>query len=156
MSNPHVFPLLTLFLSQFLFGLLYAGLVHWVSMKNFWPGSTAVSVIIGDGMTLFIQWLFFKDNWNPFVTFGSFACSGFPMFITYQIRHQMLVEKKKASHKARPWPNFASQIRDDVIMDVSKMIVDIEQAAKDSQVTAGFLLSITNGLHGIVKILKSV
>jgi len=108
-------------------------------------------------MTLFIQWLFFPESWNPSVTVGSFAASGLPMFITYQIRHQMLVEKRKADSKQRrPWPNFANQMRDNVIMDISKMIVDIEQAANDSQVTAGFLLSITNGLHGIVKVLKSV
>ena len=155
--NPHESRLLALFLSQFLFGCLYSVLVHWVSVRNFWPGSTAFSVVVGDAATLIIQWLFIPQDWPPIVTFVSFACSGFPMFITYQIRHQMLIEKKKADSKQRrPWPNFANQMRDNVIMDISKMIADIEEAAKDGTINAGFLLRVTNGLHGIIRVLKSV
>ena len=153
--NSQTIPLLTLFISQFLFGCLYAGLVHWVSVRNFWPGSTAVSVIIGDGATLLIQWLFIRTDWDPLVTFFSFACSGLPMFITYQIRHQMIVEKKKESHKTRTWPNIANQMRETAIDGLLELTREFEQAAKDGTLNAGFLLGAINTVHGIIRVLKS-
>jgi hypothetical protein len=154
MDHSHASPLLSLFLAEFTFGLLYAWLIHWISVKKYLQGSTAWSVVIGDAATLLIQWLFIRDGWNPFVTFACFAFSGTPMVITYLFRHQMQVEKAK--HTRRPWPTAAMRARDDVVMDLSSMIGEIEQAAKENEIDAGFLLSLSNKMHLAKKILTSV
>ncbi len=147
-------PLLSLYLAEFVFGLLYAALVHWISVKHYLRGSTAWSVVIGDAATLFIQWLFIRDVWNPFITFGCFAFSGFPMVVTYLFRHQQHVEKVK--HCRRPWPTSAIKARDAALMDITRVIGQIECAAKTNTVTPGFLLEVTNSLHYVKKTLTSV
>ena len=151
MENSHANPLLPLFLAQSLFGLLYSILIHWISVKNYLRGSTAYSVVLGDAVTLFIQWLFIRDGWSPLVTFGSFAFSGLPMVITYLFRYQ-----QKVSHKRRSWPTHASAIRDDVNMSITALIKDIEEAAKEERITAGFLIGVINSLHLLKKTLNSV
>src|SRR5262245_7531458 len=78
MDHPQTIPLISLFLAEFAFGLLYAALIHWISVNNYLAGSTAWSVVIGDAATLFIEWLFFHDNWSPWITFWCFASSGLP------------------------------------------------------------------------------
>jgi hypothetical protein len=152
MEHPHTSLLLPLFLAQSVFGLLYALLIHWISVNDFLKGSTAWSVVIGDAATLLIQWLFIRDNWHPLVTFGSFAFTGLPMVVTYLYRYQ----RKVLSHKRRPWPTAALNVRNNAVMDITKMIADIEVAAKDNAVTAGFLLGVVNKLHYVKKILTSV
>jgi hypothetical protein len=154
MTNSHASPLLSLFLAEFTFGLLYAVLIHWISVNNYLSGSTAWSVVIGDAATLFIQWLFIRDNWDPWVTFWCFACSGFPMVVTYLLRYQVKVEKKK--HTRRPWPTFATGVRDEAVMMITDVIGDIEAKANTNEVTAGFLLGVTNTLHSVKTLLKSV
>jgi hypothetical protein len=143
-----------LFLVEFIFGLLYAAVIHWLGVKGWMKGQTAWSVVVGDGATMFIQWLFIRAEWNPFVTFGCFAMSGAPMVITYFYRHQMLMER--ARHTRRPWPVAASKARDDALMEISLLIKDIETAANAGSVTAGTLVSTSNRLHGVKKILTSV
>ncbi len=154
MDNAHTSPVLPLLLSEFTFGLLYAALVHWISVNGYLNGSTAYSVVIGDAGTLFIEWIFFHNNWDPWVTFWCFTCSGFPMVITYLLRHQVQEEKKK--HARRPWPTFANAMRDEALMGISKVISDIEKAANDNTITAGFLLTAVNALHCVKKVLNSV
>lgn len=154
MEVPLVSPTLPLYLAEILFGLLYAALIHWLGIKGYLKGQTAWSVVVGDGATLFIQWLFFRESWNPFVTVGSFACSGTPMIVTYLYRHQLLIEKAK--HTRRPWPTAALKARDDAVMDLSKTIRDIEEAAKNNCVTAGMLLEVSNRLHEMKRTLTSV
>lgn len=41
-------------------------------------------------------------------------------------------------------------------MDITRMIQEIERAAKDERITAGFLLGLTNDLHCVKKLLTSV
>ncbi len=147
-------PLLPLFLAELVFGLLYAAIIQWLSMKHYFPGGTAGSVIVGNALTLFIQWLFIRPSWDPFVTFGCFACSGAPMALTYWWRSQAKVEK--ARHCRRPWPTSALKVREDAVMDITHMIGEIERAAKDEKITAGFLLGLTNDLHCVKKLLTSV
>lgn len=154
METSQAFPILSLYLAETIFGLLYATLIHWMGVKGYLKGQTAWSVVIGDGATLFIQWLFFRESWNPFVTLGSFACSGIPMIVTYLYRHQMMIEKAK--HNRRPWPTAALKARDEALMDITKMIRDIENAANRKEITPGFLLSLSNELHGVKKVLTSV
>jgi len=96
MSVAPVSPLVPLFITQALFGVLYALLIHWLSVNEYLPGSTAYSVVVGDAATLFIQWIFLRDEWTSLITFASFACSGFPMVVSYLFRHQ----QKVLSHKA--------------------------------------------------------
>lgn len=146
-----IFPLL---LAEFVFGLLYALLIHWISTKNYLQGSTAWWVVVGDAFTLFIQWLFFRESWNPWVTFLCFACTGAPMVVTYLFRHQMQVEKR--IHTPRPWPTRARKVRDQAVMDITAVIVEIETAAKEERITAGLLLGLTNNLHLVKKLLTSV
>lgn len=152
MEHPHVNPLLPLYLAQSVFGILYAMLIHWLSVNEYLKGSTAYSVVVGDAATLFIQWLFLREAWHPFVTFGSFVFTGLPMIVSYLYRHQ----KKVLSHRRRPWPTAALRVRDDAVMDISKVIADIEQAAKENKINAGFLLGIVNTLHLVKRTLTSV
>lgn len=147
-------PLLSLLLAELLFGLLYAAVVHWLSTQHYFPGGTAGSVIVGDAATLFIQWLFVRASWDPSVTFACFACSGAPMALTYWFRHHQRVEKAK--HCRRPWPTAALRVRDDAVMDITRMIQEIEIAAKKEMVTAGFLIGVVNELHAVKKTLTSV
>src|SRR5262245_46974571 len=145
MMNSLVHPLLPLFLAESIFGLVYAGVIHWISVKNYLIGSTAYWVVIGDAITLFILWLFFREAWSPWVTFLCFGCTGTAIVVTYLFRHQTIMEKKK--HTRRPWPKHASDMRDDALMSITKIIADIEGAAKNERITAGFLLGVTNDLH---------
>ena len=153
MEYPQASPLLSLYLAQLVFGILYAMLIHWLSMNDYLKGSTAYSVVVGDAATLFIQWLFLPEAWHPFVTFGSFAFSGLPMVVSYLYRHQ---KKVLLSHKRRPWPTAALKVRDDAVMDITKVIADIEKAAKNNEINAGFLLGVVNTLHFVKKTLTSV
>lgn len=153
MNGPHVSPLLPLFFAEIIFGLLYAVLIHWMGMKGYLKGQTAWSVVVGDGVTLFVEWLFFRESWNPFVTLGCFACTGVPMIVTYLYRHQLQIER--ARHTRRPWPTAALKARDDAVMEISLVIQEIEQAA-ETQVTAGTLLKASNRLHLVKRILMSV
>ena len=153
MEHPHVSPLLPLYLAQLIFGILYSMLIHWLSMNDYLKGSTAYSVVVGDAATLFIQWLFLPEAWHPFVTFGSFVFSGLPMVVSYLYRYQ---KKVLLSHKRRPWPTSALKARDDALMDISKVIADIEKAAKNNEINAGFLLGVVNTLHFVKKTLTSV
>ena len=154
MSNSQEFPLLSLYLAETIFGLLYATLIHWGGMQGWLKGQTAWSVVVGDGVTLFIQWLFFRESWNPFVTFGSFVCSGIPMIVTYLYRHYLLEEKKK--HTRRPWPTAALRAREEALMELSLMIDEIEKAADMGSVAAGTLLKASNRMHTVKRILTSV
>lgn len=147
-------PLLPLFLAELVFGLLYAWLIHWLGMNGYMKGQTAWSVVVGDAATLFIQWLFFRVTWNPFVTLGCFACSGLPMVITYLYRYQLKVEKAK--HTRRPWPTQALKARSEAMKEINMIIQDLEKAANAGVVNAGTMLSATNKLHLIKKILTSV
>ena len=145
--NSPTSPLLSLYLAQFLFGVLYASLIHWLSMKHYLPGSTAWSVVIGDAATLFIQWLFVRDGWNFGMTFGSFACSGFPMVITYLYRHQSNVIR--ARHTRRPWPTAAAKARDDAVMELAMMADEIANEKAT-------VVSIVHRLHKLIGLLNSV
>lgn len=107
-------PLLPLYLSQTVWGLLYAIFIHWMSVNHYGKGGTAFSVAVGVGVTLFIQWLYLPVA-HTSVTFGSFACSGFWMTISYMYRY----EKRKKSHKARRLPNRAMKLKDDVCIDLN-------------------------------------
>lgn len=116
-----VSPLLPLYITQLLFGVLYAMLIHWLSINEYLQGSTAYSVVVGDAVTLFIQWVFFPHTWLPLVTFFSFVFSGVPMIVTYLFRHQ----QKVLSHKRRPLPNNAMRVRDEAVMDLHLIISKI-------------------------------
>lgn len=154
MQHSAISPLIPLFLAELVFGLLYAWLIHWLGMNGYMKGQTAWSVVVGDAMTLFIEWLFYRMTWSPFVTLGCFAFSGLPMVITYFYRYQLKVEKAK--HTRRPWPTRAAKARDDALMEISMVIHEIEKAATIGNVTAGTLLTASNKLHSVKKILTSV
>ncbi len=145
MQFTEVSPLLSLYIAQFLFGCLYAWLIHWLSVNEYLEGSTAYSVVVGDAATMFIQWLFLPVTWHPMVTFGSFVCSGTPMIVTYLFRH----EQKVLSHKRRPWPTAALKARDEAIMELAKMAYEIvdEKAS---------VASVVHRLHIVIGTLKSV
>jgi hypothetical protein len=148
----HVSPLLPLYLSELVFGLLYALLIHWITVNGYLKGSTAWSVVIGDAATLLIQWLFLGEAWAPLATFGSFACSGMPMVVSYLYRHQKRVE----SHKRRPWPNEAARVRDDAVMELTSLADEIARKTKDDQVRLQDLPDWVNRLHLLRSLLKSV
>ena len=152
MHDPRVSPLLSLYLSQLVFGLLYAILIHWISTKGYLKGSTAWSVVIGDGATLMIQWLFIREGWSPLVTFGSFAFSGSPMVISYLVRHQQRLE----SHKRRPWPTQAVRVRDDAVMEITSLADEIARKTKEDAVRVQDLPDLVNRLHLLKSLLKSV
>lgn len=140
-------------LAENIFGWGFNVLVAWVQANKIWHVS--ISVAMGVAMTMIIPvalWWNWELTFSQAILllFGCFVASGVPMI--YGSTKRTVVE----NHKALPWPRRAAKIRDDVIMDASRMITDIEEKANDSQVTAGFLLTLTNGLHGIIKILKSV
>lgn len=147
-------PLLSLFSAELVFGMLYALLVHWISVKHYLRGSTAWSVVVGVAATLLIQLAFVRSCWSPLVTFSCFAFSGLPMVVSYLVRYQTKVEKAK--HVRRPWPTAALRARDEAVMDITHMIQEIECAAKANTVTPGFLLQVTNTLHCVKKTLTSV
>lgn len=154
MTTPAVSPLIPLYLAELIFGILYAMLIHWVSIHGWLKGNTAWSVVVGDGATLFVEWLFVRECWEPGVTFACFACSGFPMLVSYLYRYQTRVEKTK--HTKSPWPTAARQMRDEAVIDIAMTIKDIQDAANTNQINAGFLLQVSNKLHGIKKTLTSV
>lgn len=145
MTHTPISPLVPLFIAQFLFGALYATLIHWLSVRNYLQGSTAYSVIVGNAVTLFIQWLFVRDGNSALLTFASFACTGLPMTLTYLYRHQIRV----LTHKRRKLGNAAAHIRDDVVMDLSKMTHEIANEG----VT---VVSVVHRLHEAVGRLKSL
>lgn len=147
-------PTLPLYLAELVFGLLYAWLIHWIAVNGWLKGNTAWSVVVGDGGTLFICWLFIPNEWPPIIVFICFAFSGAPMAITYLARHQMQVEK--ARHTKRPWPTAALRARDEALMDITMTITEIEHAANRNEINAGFLLTISNRLHCVKKVLTSV
>ena len=138
-------PVLALYLAEFLFGVLYAMLIHWLSVNDYLKGSTAYSVVVGDAMTLFLQWVFFQESWSPLVTFGSFVCSGTPMIVSYLVRHQQRV----VSHHRRPWPTAALQAREDA---VSMLDLLADQIA-DGDVSSA---SVVHRLHQVIGTLNSV
>lgn len=154
MTLSPVSPLIPLFLAELVFGLLYAVLIHWLGLKGWLKGQTAWSVVVGDAMTMFIQWLFIREQWSPFVTFGCFAMSGAPMVISYFYRHQLLIER--ARHTPHAWPTKAKHAREDALMEISLVIREIEEAAKQGNVTSGTLLTVSNKLHLAKTILNSV
>lgn len=143
--NPHISPLITLYIAQALFGVMYALLIHWLATNDYLKGQTAYSVVVGDAGTLFIQWLFFPNNWAPIVTFGSFVFSGTPMIVSYLFRHQQRVQ----SHKRRPLPNNAMRVRDEAIMDVSLMINRIVEKKAE-------VVDVVHELHQLNGKLKSM
>lgn len=154
MTLSPVSPLIPLYLAELVFGLLYAVLIHWLGLKGWLKGQTAWSVVVGDAVTMFIQWMFIREQWNPFVTFGCFAMSGAPMVISYFYRHQLLIERAK--HTARAWPTNARHAREDALMELTMAIREIEEAAKQGAVNAGTLLTVSNKLHLAKTILNSV
>lgn len=140
-------------LAEFIFGWGFNALVAWVQKEKIWHVS--ISVAMGVAMTLIIPTPFWWEVELTFsqtilLLFGCFVASGTPMIYGSTMR------TVKDNHKALPWPRRAAKIRDDAIMDINSLIAQIEDAAKDNQITAGFLLGVSNGLHGIVKVLKSV
>lgn len=145
MEHSGTSPLISLYIAQALFGVLYSILIHWLSVNDYLQGSTAYSVVVGDAATLAIQWLFFPENWSPWVTFCCFVFSGTPMVISYLIRHQQKVN----SHKRRPWPTAALKARDEAIMELSKMTHEIV----DEKATVA---SVVHRLHMVIGTLKSV
>lgn len=121
MDASPVSPLLPLYLSQSVFGILYASLIHWISVKEYLKGSTAYQVVFGDAMVLFILWLFFRENWNPLVVFACFVFAGAPMVITYLFRHEVQTHKRKMITGA------AARIRDDVVCTLAKLMAEIDK-----------------------------
>lgn len=128
---PLDFPVLSLmWLLQFLFGLLWNGIVGWAHDHKLWHVS--VSVIGGVAATVIIPGLFL---WNEDFIFWQaalfylvcFVCSGLPMIYGSTRR------TVKESHQRRPLPNNAMRVRDEVVMDihiaVEKIVAkDMEQA----------------------------
>lgn len=143
--NPHVPPLIPLYIAQTLFGVVYAMLIHWLAVNEYLQGSTAYSVVVGDAVTLLIQWIFFPHSWEPLVTFGSFVFSGTPMIVSYLFRHQQRVQ----SHKRRPLPNNAMRIRDEAVMDISSMINRIVEKKAE-------VVDVVHELHQLNGKLKSM
>ena len=144
MTDNPINPLLSLYLAQTVWGLLYAILIHWMAVNRYGNGGTAASVVVGVAVTLLIQWAFMPDSQIP-ITFGSFACSGFWMFTTYMYRY----ERRKKSHKARRLPNNAMRIRDEVVMDLGLLADD---TAQGDQTNA----SIVHRLHQAIAALKAM
>lgn len=145
MEHSAISPLIPLYIAQLLFGTLYAILVHWLAVNDYLQGSTAYSVVVGDAVTLFIQWVFFPEAWSPLVTFGCFVFSGVPMIVTYLFRHQ----KRVQSHKRRPLPNNAMRVRDEAVMDVSSMINRIVEKKAE-------VVDVVHELHQLNGKLKSM
>lgn len=145
MEQSLVSPLIPLYITQLLFGILYAILIHWLAVNDYLQGSTAYSVVVGDAVTLFIQWIFFPETWSPQVTFGCFVFSGIPMIVTYLFRHQ----QKVLSHKRRPWPTAALKARDEAIMELAKMTHEIVEEKAT-------VASVVHRLHQVIGTLKSV
>lgn len=152
MENPHASPLVSLYLAELVFGLLYAWLIHWLAVNHYLEGSTAWSVVIGNAATLFIEWIFIPTGWNHLVTFGSFAFSGLPMVLTYLYRHQ----KRMESHKRRPWPTQAAKVRDEAIMALTGMADEISRKTKAGEIAVQDMADVVNRLHLLRSLLKSV
>lgn len=151
MSNitplPLDFPLLFLvLLVEFIFGLGYNKLVEWAHQHNLWHVS--VSVVFGVAGTLIIPSVALLSVCMPFwqasLIFGAcFIASGIPMIAGGTQR------TVKESHHRRPLPNYAMRIRDDVVMEISKML--------DEVVNEGVTLAlVVHRWHKIIGRLKSM
>lgn len=147
MDHSPITPLIPLYIAQTLFGVTYALLIHWLAVNSYLKGQTAYSVVVGDAMILFIQWLFFPHSWEPLVTFGSFVFSGLPMIVSYLVRHQQRVQSQ--SHKRRPLPNNAMRVRDEAVMDISSMINRIVEKKAE-------VVDVVHELHQLNGKLKSM
>ena len=151
MSNitplPLDFPLLFLvLLVEFIFGLGYNKIVEWAHRHNLWHVS--VSVVFGVAGTLVIPSVALLSVCMPFwqvsLIFGAcFIASGIPM-IAGGTRRTV-----KESHHRRPLPNYVMRIRDDVVMDINKML--------DEVVNEGVTLAlVVHRWHKIIGRLKSM
>lgn len=147
--NPHVSPLVPLYITELLFGVMYALLIHWLATNSHLKGQTAYSVVVGDAATLIIQWFFFPQSWEPLVTFGSFVFSGVPMIVSYLFRHQQQVEKEIKSHKRRPLPNFVLDILERAVMELNAIA---DQIAHENATAAGTV----QRLHKLISMLNSM
>lgn len=121
MPESPVNPLTALYIAESLFGVCYAGLIHWIAVNGYLSGSTAYQVVIGDAVTLLIEWAFIPAAWSPVVTFTCFIFSGLPMVISYLIRHEARVE----SHKRKIITGAGARVRDYVVMDLSALADDM-------------------------------
>ena len=88
------------------FGILYAGLVHWVSKKGL-EGQTAWSVVIGVAFTLATMIPVFGIE-TIAIIFCFFAASGTPMIIEYLLRVQDELQRDKKN---------AQQLAKDILND---------------------------------------
>ena len=140
-------PLLFLILLvELLFGIGFNKLVEWAHQHNLWHVS--VSVVFGVAGTLVIPSVAFLSVSVPFwqvsLIFGAcFVASGIPMIAGGTQR------TVKESHHRRPLPNYAMRIRDDVVMEISKML--------DEMVNEGVTLAlVVHRWHKIIGRLKSM
>jgi len=151
MSNitplPLDFPLIFLvLLVEFIFGLGFNKIVEWAHRHNLWHVS--VSVIFGVAGTLIIPSVALLSVCMPFwqasLIFGAcFIASGIPMIAGGTQR------TVKENHHRRPLPNHAMRIRDDAVMEISKML--------DEVVNEGVTLAlVVHRWHKIIGRLKSM
>lgn len=125
--NPTEFrlTLAVLFLTELLFGLGYNWLIANSDHFPWARALTALSVVIGNTVTLALVGFFFgsAQMWLAVgIIFGAFVCSGLPMIIGYTVRYRKVVrlaeqariEEKKArnSHMKLRWPNDMKSLRD--------------------------------------------
>jgi hypothetical protein len=116
-------PLLSLIvLVELLFGIGFNQLVDWAHQHNLWHVS--VSVSIGVAGTLIIPSVallhLVMPFWQAALVFGAcFVASGIPMIVGGTRR------TVKENHHRRPLPNYAMHIRDDVVMEISKMLDEV-------------------------------
>jgi len=79
------------------FGILYAGLVRWVSRRGF-EGQTAWSVVVGVAATLLAMIPVLGLNIVAII-FCFFAASGTPMIVEYLLRVQTEIQQDKKNAK---------------------------------------------------------
>lgn len=141
------FPLLSLIVVvELLFGIGFNQLAAWAHQHNLWHVS--VSVVVGVAVTLtmpavalaHVQVYFWQSAIFYFVCF---VASGVPMIVGSTRR------TVKESHHRRPLPNHAMHIRDDVVMEISKMLDEV--VSKQAEIA-----DIVHRWHKIIGKLKTL
>jgi hypothetical protein len=120
--------------------------VQWAQNNKLWHVS--ISVVAGVAGTLILPSIFMSkltlELWQATLFyFLCFTASGVPMIVGSTRK------TVKESHRRRPLPNHAMQVRDDVVMELKSILEKIVNGGVE-------VVKVVNDLHEIVGKLKNL